>query len=104
MIYRINEQFFVNLPLSGERGGYPNGYCGFVHVEDVAAAHILAMEESKASGRLICSSSVAHWYDVLAMLRAKYPMYPFETKYDMIDLKQTFCFNCKLVKFALNVS
>ncbi|XP_021843461.1 tetraketide alpha-pyrone reductase 2 isoform X2 [Spinacia oleracea] len=66
--------------IKGAKGGYPNGYCGFVHVEDVAAAHILAMEESKASGRLICSSSVAHWSDVVASLRTKYPMYPFETK------------------------
>ncbi|XP_021754018.1 tetraketide alpha-pyrone reductase 2-like [Chenopodium quinoa] len=66
--------------IKGAKGAYPNGYCGFVHVEDLVAAHILAMEESKASGRYICSSSVAHWSDVLAGLRTKYPMYPFETK------------------------
>lgn len=33
-----------------------------MHIDDVAAAEILAMEERKASGRIICSSSsVAHW-------------------------------------------
>ncbi|GMP58856.1 hypothetical protein CsSME_00022373 [Camellia sinensis var. sinensis] len=48
--------------------------------DDVIAAHILAMEESKASGRLICSSSVAHWSEIIDMLRAKYPSYPFEDK------------------------
>ncbi|PPS11258.1 hypothetical protein GOBAR_AA09384 [Gossypium barbadense] len=39
-----------------------------------------AMEESKASGRLVCSGSVAHWEQIIEMLRAKYPSYPFENK------------------------
>ncbi|KAK3013671.1 hypothetical protein RJ639_009641 [Escallonia herrerae] len=47
--------------IKGLRGEYPNTTLGFVHIDDVVAAHILAMEESRASGRLICSSSVAHW-------------------------------------------
>ncbi|GMP58859.1 hypothetical protein CsSME_00022373 [Camellia sinensis var. sinensis] len=62
------------------KGEYSNLTIGFVHVDDVIAAHILAMEESKASGRLICSSSVAHWSEIIDMLRAKYPSYPFEDK------------------------
>ena len=53
---------------------------GFVHIDDVVAAHILAMEESRASGRLICSSTVAHWSQIIEMLRAKYPSYAFESK------------------------
>ncbi|KAE8693762.1 Tetraketide alpha-pyrone reductase 2 [Hibiscus syriacus] len=64
--------------VKGLRGEYPNTTVGFVHIDDVVAAHILAMEESKASGRLICSSSVAHWRQILDMLMAKYPSYPFE--------------------------
>ncbi|KAK6157667.1 hypothetical protein DH2020_011915 [Rehmannia glutinosa] len=47
--------------VKGLRGEYPNMTLGFVHIDDVVNAHILAMEESKASGRLICSNSVAHW-------------------------------------------
>ncbi|XVE75184.1 hypothetical protein DITRI_Ditri12bG0075200 [Diplodiscus trichospermus] len=66
--------------VKGLRGEYPNTTIGFVHIDDVIAAHILAMEESKASGRLICSSSVAHWTQIIEMLRAKYPSYPFENK------------------------
>ncbi|MBA0862673.1 hypothetical protein Goshw_011467 [Gossypium schwendimanii] len=38
------------------------------------------MEECKASGRLVCSSSVAHWTQIIEMLKAKYPSYPFENK------------------------
>ncbi|MBA0706673.1 hypothetical protein Golax_018769, partial [Gossypium laxum] len=66
--------------MEGMKGEYPNTTVGFVHIDDVIAAHILAMEESKASGRLVCSGSVAHWEQIIEMLRAKYPSYPFENK------------------------
>ncbi|XP_074309465.1 tetraketide alpha-pyrone reductase 2-like [Silene latifolia] len=64
----------------GDRGEYPKTTIGFVHIDDVIAAHILAMEETKASGRLVCSGSVSEWSDIIKMLKAKYPMYPFEDK------------------------
>ncbi|KAF8033093.1 hypothetical protein BT93_D1860 [Corymbia citriodora subsp. variegata] len=66
--------------VKGLRGEYLNMTIGFVHIDDVVAAHILAMEEKRASGRLICSSSVAHWSQIIEMLRAKYPQYPYENK------------------------
>ncbi|PIN22552.1 Flavonol reductase/cinnamoyl-CoA reductase [Handroanthus impetiginosus] len=66
--------------VKGLSGEYPNTTIGFVHIDDVVNAHILAMEERKASGRLICSNSVAHWSDIIQMLRAKYPSYPYEKK------------------------
>ncbi|KAK2999616.1 hypothetical protein RJ639_024700 [Escallonia herrerae] len=66
--------------IKGLRGEYPNTTLGFVHIDDVVAAHILAMEESSASGRLICSSSVAHWSEIIQMLRTRYPSYPYEDK------------------------
>ncbi|KAM2887300.1 hypothetical protein FF1_011190 [Malus domestica] len=71
--------------LKGSRGEYPNTTVGFVHIDDVVAAHILAMEESKASGRLICSSSVAHWSEIIETLRAKYPSYPYENKCSSVE-------------------
>lgn len=66
--------------LLGLKGEYPNTTVGFVHIDDVVAAHILAMEERKVEGRLICSSSVAHWSEIIERLRAKYPSYPLESK------------------------
>lgn len=66
--------------IKGLRGEYPNQVIGFVHIDDVVAAHILAMEEPQASGRLVCSSSVEHWSQIIDMLRAKYPAYPYENK------------------------
>ncbi|BFG17039.1 hypothetical protein CerSpe_033140 [Prunus speciosa] len=64
----------------GARGEYPNTTQGFVHIDDVVAAHILVMEESKASGRLTRSSSAAHWSQIIEMLRAKYPSYSYESE------------------------
>ncbi|XP_043694822.1 tetraketide alpha-pyrone reductase 2-like [Telopea speciosissima] len=64
----------------GLTGKYPNTTIGFVHIEDVVTTHILAMEEIKASGRLICSSTVAHFSEIIEMLKSKYPSYPFENK------------------------
>lgn len=64
----------------GVRGEYPNTRIGFVHIDDVVKGHILAMEESEASGRLVCSSSVAHWSEIIEMLSLKYPTYPYENK------------------------
>ncbi|OIT19593.1 tetraketide alpha-pyrone reductase 2 [Nicotiana attenuata] len=66
--------------VKGVLGEYPNKRLGFVHIEDVVAAHILVMEEQKASGRYICSNSVQHMSQIIDMLRTKYPSYPFENK------------------------
>ncbi|CAI0455760.1 unnamed protein product [Linum tenue] len=64
----------------GLRGELPNTALGFVHIDDVVAAHVLAMEDTRASGRLVVSGSVAHWSEVIDMLRPKYPDYPYESK------------------------
>ncbi|ESQ34227.1 hypothetical protein EUTSA_v10008284mg [Eutrema salsugineum] len=73
--------------VKGDLGEYPNFRGGFVHIDDVVAAHILAMEEPKASGRYICSSSsVANWPEIIEMLRTKYPLYPFETNEEGKDM------------------
>ena len=52
---------------------YPNLRLGFVHIDDVVTAHLLAMEVPEAHGRYICSNEVAHFRDILEMLRRKYP-------------------------------
>ncbi|KNA04988.1 hypothetical protein SOVF_194410, partial [Spinacia oleracea] len=56
------------------QGEYPKQVIGFVHIDDVITANVLAMEESKASGRLIRSSSVASWLDIVKMLKEHYYM------------------------------
>jgi nucleoside-diphosphate-sugar epimerase len=66
--------------LKGDLGKYPNTTIGFVHVDDVVLAHVLAMEDGRASGRLICSGDVAHWSEVLGSLRERYPQYRIPTE------------------------
>ncbi|XP_058091553.1 tetraketide alpha-pyrone reductase 2 isoform X3 [Magnolia sinica] len=66
--------------VKGESTVYPNMTIGFVHIDDVITAHILAMKETKATGRLICTSSVVHWSEIVEMLKAKYPSYPIPNK------------------------
>lgn len=66
--------------LRGELRKYPNTTIGFVHVDDVVLCHVLAMEDARASGRLICSCDVAHWSEVLESLRERYPQYPIPTE------------------------
>uniref|UniRef100_A0A1D1YXJ7 Bifunctional dihydroflavonol 4-reductase/flavanone 4-reductase n=1 Tax=Anthurium amnicola TaxID=1678845 RepID=A0A1D1YXJ7_9ARAE len=66
--------------VKGELDSYPNITIGFVHIDDVVAAHVLAMEDGRASGRLVCSSAVAHLSEIVQMLRSRYPSYPITNK------------------------
>ncbi|XP_018682668.2 tetraketide alpha-pyrone reductase 2 [Musa acuminata AAA Group] len=66
--------------LKGNISWYPNTTMGFVHVDDVIFSHILAMEDSRVSGRLICSGSVARWSEIMEMIRANNPSYPMPSK------------------------
>ncbi|KAJ8641874.1 hypothetical protein MRB53_018568 [Persea americana] len=66
--------------MKGEASVYPNFTVGFVHIEDVISCHIVAMEDSRVTGRLICSNTVAHWSEIIEMLKAKYPSYPITDK------------------------
>lgn len=59
--------------LRGRAQEYPNKRIGFVHIDDVVTAHVLAMEVPEAHGRYICSSDVAHFGDIMSMLKTKYP-------------------------------
>jgi nucleoside-diphosphate-sugar epimerase len=73
--------FVVLSIIKGENNKvYPNSRMGFVHIDDVVEAHILAMEAPSASGRIICSADVAHWKEIVEMLKNKYPMYPISDK------------------------
>ncbi|KAK4492376.1 hypothetical protein RD792_003181 [Penstemon davidsonii] len=52
---------------------YPNATFGWVNVKDVALAHILAFENPSANGRYCMVESVAHYSDVVNILRELYP-------------------------------
>ncbi|KAK4278648.1 hypothetical protein QN277_016469 [Acacia crassicarpa] len=52
---------------------FPNFTLGWIHVKDVANAHIQAFEISSASGRYCLFGTVAHYSDIVRILHELYP-------------------------------
>lgn len=50
-----------------------NGRMGYVHIDDVAAAHILAYEDPTAEGRYNCSSVVLEAQELAKILAIRHP-------------------------------
>nr|AAX83110.1 alcohol dehydrogenase-like protein [Ocimum basilicum] len=59
---------------------YPNSSFGWINVKDVAHAHILAFENASASGRYCLVERVAHFSEVVKILRGLYPTYKLPEK------------------------
>ncbi|KAF9597378.1 hypothetical protein IFM89_017724 [Coptis chinensis] len=74
--------------LTGSAKTYANSVQTYVHVRDVALAHILVYE-TPASGRYLCAKRVLHRSDVVEILAKFFPEYPIPTKESM---------NCKSCK------
>ncbi|KAK9149809.1 hypothetical protein Scep_008566 [Stephania cephalantha] len=66
--------------LTGSAKTYANSVQAYVHVRDVALAHILVFEMPSASGRYLCAESVLHRGDVVDILAKFFPQYPIPTK------------------------
>ncbi|XP_028758782.1 tetraketide alpha-pyrone reductase 1-like [Neltuma alba] len=59
---------------------FPNFSLGWIHVKDVANAHIQAFEISSASGRYCLVETVAHYSDIVKILHELYPTLPLPQK------------------------
>ncbi|XP_052176744.1 cinnamoyl-CoA reductase 1-like [Diospyros lotus] len=66
--------------LNGSTKTYANSVQAYVHVQDVALAHILVYETPSASGRYLCAESVLHRGDVVDILSKFFPEYPVPTR------------------------
>uniref|UniRef100_A0A6N2M5Y4 cinnamoyl-CoA reductase n=1 Tax=Salix viminalis TaxID=40686 RepID=A0A6N2M5Y4_SALVM len=66
--------------LNGAVKTYANAVQGYVHVRDVALAHIVVFETPSASGRYICSERMLHRGEVVEILAKFFPEYPIPTK------------------------
>lgn len=66
--------------LTGSAKTYANLVQAYVHVQDVALAHILVFETPSASGRYLCSESMLHRGEVVDILAKFFPEYPIPTK------------------------
>ncbi|KAJ6341209.1 hypothetical protein OIU78_009393 [Salix suchowensis] len=66
--------------LNGAVKTYANAVQGYVHVRDVALAHIVVYETPSAYGRYICSERMLHRGEVVEILAKFFPEYPIPTK------------------------
>ncbi|KAK4765412.1 hypothetical protein SAY86_026502 [Trapa natans] len=66
--------------LTGAVKTYANSVQAYVHVKDVARAHLLVFETPSASGRYICAESMLHRGEVVEILAKLFPEYPIPTK------------------------
>ncbi|CAK7336295.1 unnamed protein product [Dovyalis caffra] len=66
--------------LTGSAKTYANSIQAYVHVRDVALAHILVFETPSASGRYLCAERVLHRGEVVEILAKFFPEYPIPTK------------------------
>ncbi|KAJ8446573.1 hypothetical protein Cgig2_019726 [Carnegiea gigantea] len=66
--------------LTGSAKTYANSVQAYVHVRDVALAHILVYETPAASGRYLCAEGVLHRGEVCQILAKYFPEYPVPTK------------------------
>ncbi|XP_021771389.1 tetraketide alpha-pyrone reductase 1-like [Chenopodium quinoa] len=69
----INASVAAILNLVNGSETYDNGTYGWVHVKDVAEAHILAFETPAASGRYLLNENVHHVSELVKILRELYP-------------------------------
>jgi cinnamoyl-CoA reductase len=66
--------------LTGSAKTYANATQAYVHVRDVALAHILVYQNPNASGRYICAQSSLHRAELVQILANYFPQYPIPTK------------------------
>ncbi|MBA0565245.1 hypothetical protein Golob_010133, partial [Gossypium lobatum] len=65
--------------LTGSAKTYANSVQAYVHVRDVALAHLLVYENPSAFGRYLCAESVLHRGEVVEILAKFFPEYPIPT-------------------------
>ncbi|KAG6787870.1 hypothetical protein POTOM_003915 [Populus tomentosa] len=65
--------------LTGSAKTYANSVQAYVHVRDVALAHVLVFETPSASGRYICAERMLHRGEVVEILAKFFPEYPIPT-------------------------
>ncbi|KAJ3698387.1 hypothetical protein LUZ61_002092 [Rhynchospora tenuis] len=62
--------------LTGSAKTYVNASQAYVHVKDVAEAHVKVYETPEANGRYICAESTLHRGELCRILAEQFPEYP----------------------------
>lgn len=74
-IMKFMTNFLIILPLSIGNEVSEEFFMGFVHVKDVALAHVLVYENTSAAGRHLCVESSSHYDDFATKMEELYPEY-----------------------------
>ncbi|HKI87819.1 MAG TPA: aldehyde reductase [Draconibacterium sp.] len=78
--FGVSNEFISDLGNGKFKFGVPKGTMGMVDVRDVARAHILAGFTPTARGRHITAGYCKSFFDVVSVLRKKYPELPLPSK------------------------
>ncbi|GMN50156.1 hypothetical protein TIFTF001_019321 [Ficus carica] len=62
-----------------------HGRMGYVHIDDVAASHILVYEHKDAHGRYLCSSTVLDNNELVSFLSTRYPSLPIPKRFEELN-------------------
>ncbi|KAH7421972.1 hypothetical protein KP509_13G084000 [Ceratopteris richardii] len=62
-----------------------SGIFAYVHVDDLAAAHVLAFEVDEAAGRYICFEKLLSKADILEAAREMYPNHPIDKRLESFN-------------------
>lgn len=76
----LNTSCAAILQIMNGSSTYPNATFGWVSVRDVAKAHLLAFEVPSANGRYLLVERVAHFSEIVKILRKLYPGCALPTK------------------------
>ncbi|XP_078148320.1 phenylacetaldehyde reductase-like isoform X2 [Carex rostrata] len=68
---------------------YPNLNFGWIHVKDVATAHILAFEVPSARGRYCLVERVLHFSEIVAIIHELYPSLQLPNKQVFLSARMT---------------
>lgn len=83
ILYMVDKCSLFHLTIkTGETEKFKwHGRMGYVHIDDVAACHILVYEHKTAHGRFLCSSTVLDNNELASFLSAKYPSLPIPKRF-----------------------
>ncbi|THU70385.1 hypothetical protein C4D60_Mb08t24420 [Musa balbisiana] len=91
----LNTSSAAILNLINGSSTFPNATYGWVNVQDVAMAHVLAFELPSASGRYCLVERVVHYSEILKIIHELYPSFQLpDSGYDQFVLLAMYNVSC----------
>ena len=81
-----------------------SGIFAFIHVDDLASAHILTYQADRAAGRYICFEKLLSKADIVEAANQMYPNYPMAAKRYVFSPSLLYIFLILGIQFSLSSS